>query len=88
MNLKMSWRKYELCRQFFFQYVTGRFGDMFRGALFKVGNYVPIRGVASVAADFGIPGGEFVLEALTPTSSPPAPKTPSVEPRCQRYKAF
>ena len=61
--------------------MAGRFGDVFKFTLFKVGNYVPIRGVASVAADLGIPGGEYVLEALTPTSNSAASKAAAPEPR-------
>lgn len=54
---------------------------MFKFTLFKVGNYVPIRGVASVAADLGIPGGEYVLEALTPTSKSAPSKAAAPESR-------
>ena len=61
--------------------MAGRFGDVFKFTLFKVGNYVPIRGVASVAADLGIPGGEYVLDALTPTSSAAASKPAAPEAR-------
>ena len=40
--------------------------------LHKLGNYLPLRGVASVAADLGVPGGDFILEALTPMPSQPS----------------
>ena len=38
----------------------------------KLGNYLPLRGVASVASDLGVPGGDFILEALTPMPSQPS----------------
>ena len=66
--------------------------------LYKVGNYVPIRGVASVAADLGFPGGEYVMDALTPSSNPlaatqkskasenPEPRHPtSIKPRVSAW---
>ncbi len=54
------------------QFLTGHLSDVFKIVLHKLGNYLPIRGVASIAADLGIPGGEFVMDALTSNDSPPA----------------
>ncbi len=48
--------------------LLSRLAESLTGALHFIGGLVPLRGVASLAADLGVPGAAAIMEALTPSS--------------------
>ena len=45
--------------------------DMMSQALHLVGSFLPLRGLATIAKDIGIPYADSILAALTPVKSQP-----------------
>jgi hypothetical protein len=48
-------------------------GSVMTGALHLIGSIVPLRGLATIAKDIGIPGADYAMDALTPVQSRPRP---------------
>ena len=50
-----------------FEKFWDKMGNLVTGSLHLVGSILPLRGLATIAKDLGIPYAETVLAALTPT---------------------
>ena len=56
---------------YLFEHLWGKVNAMMSEALHLVGSFLPLRGMATVAKDLGIPYADSILTALTPVKSQP-----------------
>lgn len=51
--------------------ISNSFSNMAAGLFHAVGNFLPLRGIASLAADIGVPGAATLIQFLTPRTPSP-----------------
>jgi len=67
--------------------ISNSFSNMAAGLFHAVGNFLPLRGIASLAADIGVPGAATLIQFLTPRTPSARRLTSSTEPRPLNHRS-